>query len=55
MSQVTNFLIVSAEDLRISGNTLPESVNITVIADGKYFDGNDMVPLTSTMRAVFAS
>lgn len=50
MSQVTNFLIVSAEDLRNSGNALPESVNITVIADGKYFDGNDMVPLSDNWK-----
>ena len=46
----TRYMIVSAEDLRNSGNALPESAVLTVISDGKYFNGTEMVPLNEQWK-----
>lgn len=47
MSQVTNnsALIVNAADLRLQGAVLGDKVTRTVIIDGAYFNGTEMVPM----------
>ena len=50
MALTANFMIVNAEDLRNSGNELPETAVLTVISDGKYFNGTEMVPLNEQWK-----